>query len=538
MPTNTSPLQIPQLQGAPSNKPLNDDPLDPNAPPAVNGAVPAGPTTTTPPTAYTPDQIALDPATDTVEGRVSNIVKKGGELQQLAETGANQRAQQKGLLNTSIAAGAAHKANLESALPIAQEDARTSFAAKQANITAINRAKEQEAAFGQQTALQREKEQIDKRLLTASADEQIRLIARKGEVDTALQTLAGEQALVQIGARGEVETGLINRRGEIEKELQAADAETRKELIKEQGKIDYDLVVARSEEEMKIRERQSELDQELATLSARYKSQDLASQQLHETKLNNERMDLEERMTELKAEQQLVLQKLQGEQAVQLEDVRGFYDGQISTQKSAAVLYQSAQNAIAQMMMNPDMTATERNNAVQYQIDNLEASLGVLGAMGGVNISAILGNTTFNPALTSPPMPTQSPNWTKSSNAAGGTTYSPSSTVSSGIPTRTHIDPGEYNVIAPSVRPTSPPATMSPPKPTPTPTPTPTSTPKPVFDPRKWITPKRSTPKPAPKKPAPKKPAPKKPAPKKPVRRTGGGGGGSSKNYGSAWQHR
>lgn len=375
-----SPLQIPQ---APKNPEL--DPLDPNAPAPTpigaqtldTGVVPAAPTPVTEgPAADLPSSAIakpittdIDPSRDTVEGRVADIVSKGSPLQQIARTQSQQRMQQKGLLSSSMAIGAGQKAVMEQALSIAKPD----------------------ALYAQQINLQREKEDIDKRMLTASADEQIRLIAKKSEVDTSLQELVGTQQSAQILERGEVETGLIARRGELEKELQSADTENRSRLLQEQKGVDFELIQARGIEELALRDRQAVIDAELTELAAGFKSGDLAAQQLHETKLNNERLALEERLNEVNNEQRLVLQNLQGEQAVMLEDVRGFYDGQISTQKSSAVLYNTTHQTIAELLMNPDLSPTNRQMAIQYQLDNLEASLGVLGAMGGVDVNAILG---------------------------------------------------------------------------------------------------------------------------------------------------
>lgn len=70
-----------------------------------------------------------DPTTGTfdeskgVEGRVASITSKGGPLMQLAETRAKQSANRLGLANSSMAVGAAHKALVDAALPIATADA-------------------------------------------------------------------------------------------------------------------------------------------------------------------------------------------------------------------------------------------------------------------------------------------------------------------------------------------------------------------------------------------------------------------------------
>ncbi len=227
----------------------------------------------------------------------------------------------------------------------------------------------------------------------------------RGGIESELVTQRGGIESDLAAQRGGIEADLLDRRGEIDKALQSADAETRSRLLQEQGVIDFDLVVARGEEEQAIRAQQAAIDTELTTLAAGFKSADIAAQQLHETQLNNDRMALEERLQELDGEQRITLQKLQGDQAIELEDIRGYYDGQISTQKSAAVLYQTTQQMIAQMLMNPDLTAQNRQTAIQYQLDNLEASLGVLGAMGGVDISSILGVASTIPTAAISPDP-------------------------------------------------------------------------------------------------------------------------------------
>ena len=75
-----------------------------------------------------------------------------------------------------MAVGAGQRAVMESAFPIASQD----------------------AAYVQEQNLTAQREEIDKRMLTASADEQLRLITEQGRIDTQLQELRGEQAKEQI----------------------------------------------------------------------------------------------------------------------------------------------------------------------------------------------------------------------------------------------------------------------------------------------------------------------------------------------------
>lgn len=75
----------------------------------------------------------------TVQGQIADITAKDAPLQQLAKTSAIQQAARSGLINTSMAVGAAQDAVTRSALPIAQQDAQTFAAAGQTNTAESNK---------------------------------------------------------------------------------------------------------------------------------------------------------------------------------------------------------------------------------------------------------------------------------------------------------------------------------------------------------------------------------------------------------------
>lgn len=68
-----------------------------------------------------------------VEDRLNNMLTKGSAYRDMAETGAKQQMNARGLLNSSLAATAGHAAAIQSALPIAQQDAQTFSNAGQFN---------------------------------------------------------------------------------------------------------------------------------------------------------------------------------------------------------------------------------------------------------------------------------------------------------------------------------------------------------------------------------------------------------------------
>lgn len=76
-----------------------------------------------------------------VSGQMTDLLNKKSPFMQLAETKANQESNSRGILNSSMAVGAAHNAAIQSALPIAQQDADTQFKSSLTNMDAINRTK-------------------------------------------------------------------------------------------------------------------------------------------------------------------------------------------------------------------------------------------------------------------------------------------------------------------------------------------------------------------------------------------------------------
>ncbi len=77
-------------------------------------------------------------AQSTVEGRMNSLMSRDNPYMQQARTRAAQRANARGLLNSSMAVTAGESAALDAALPIAQQDARTHFANDQQNLAYQN----------------------------------------------------------------------------------------------------------------------------------------------------------------------------------------------------------------------------------------------------------------------------------------------------------------------------------------------------------------------------------------------------------------
>ncbi len=113
---------------------------------------------------YDPSLRDLQPG-DTVEERLANLLASDSRYIEQARQRAREQSNARGLLNSSMAAGAAESAAIEAALPIAQQDAQSSFNQGRANQDAQNNAYQFNADAGNQYGLMR----FDNALKTALA---------------------------------------------------------------------------------------------------------------------------------------------------------------------------------------------------------------------------------------------------------------------------------------------------------------------------------------------------------------------------------
>lgn len=87
-----------------------------------------------------PEKRAIDAAKETVSGQLDALLKKDSPLMSRARAGAMQTANSRGLVNSSMAAGAGEAAAIDAALPIANADAQAYGLAARDNQAAGNAA--------------------------------------------------------------------------------------------------------------------------------------------------------------------------------------------------------------------------------------------------------------------------------------------------------------------------------------------------------------------------------------------------------------
>jgi hypothetical protein len=118
----------------------------------VGTSAPASPAVAT----YAPTTRQLNQQTDTVQGQVDSILSKDNPLMQRARTLATQQMAQRGLVNSSMAAGAGTAAMIDRATPIATQDANAYNQVGSENMAAINNSGQFNAQQINQLGLQKQ----------------------------------------------------------------------------------------------------------------------------------------------------------------------------------------------------------------------------------------------------------------------------------------------------------------------------------------------------------------------------------------------
>jgi hypothetical protein len=191
-------------------------------------------------------------APQTVQSQVQGIIASNSPLMQQAQTGALQQMNQRGLMNSSMAVGAAQDAVIRQALPIAQQDAQTYSRSGEFNANAANQmaqfntgaentARQFGASASNQASLANQAAQNTAAQFTAGASNQAAL-SNQAAQNTAAQFTAGAantasqqyaqslNATVNKMMDQSMQIALANADANTKIELQNIDAQTRKDL--------------------------------------------------------------------------------------------------------------------------------------------------------------------------------------------------------------------------------------------------------------------------------------------------------------------
>lgn len=268
---------------------------------------------------YDPSKIVMEPG-DTVEGRIPGIIASNSPLMEQAKTASLQQMNSRGIINSSMAVGAGQDAVMKSAIPIASQDAATSFAAKQANQAAENTAGE----FGAGS------------INTAVYNQQ------KIGADTAAQAKQLENDLI-----------LAQKSGDIQ-------------AIRDATKIAADTAA---------QAKQFENDLILAQKNGDIQAARDATLNLYN--VNNQAQNQKNAVDLLKIQNdfQVTLNDLQRDQQKDLAKINFDYQKELAGNAAAVNLYGQVMGAIATLGANPDLTSAQRQAGVDQQMSMLRAGL-------------------------------------------------------------------------------------------------------------------------------------------------------------------
>jgi len=228
---------------------------------------------------------------DTVQGRLSDLLSSESDYMTLARTKAHEEMNARGLLNSSMALGATQRAAIDSALPIAQQDAEMRNRWRERVSGYLHEQKMSNAAMQQDMLKQRAMDEAnwdqfitgmthEQMLANSDILRQMEMQARELGQDWDAQQFAALNDRILSNLDVEARTNLANLDAATTTNLANLDAATRTELANLDAATSTELANLDAATRIEMQDRD---------LAAQWDSQNL--QNLHETILANAEMD-------------------------------------------------------------------------------------------------------------------------------------------------------------------------------------------------------------------------------------------------------
>ena len=391
-------------------------------------------------TDWAPDKSA------TVQGQLTSVLDAGGPLMDRAATKANQVANGRGLLNSSIAVGAGQAALYDAALPIAQQDATVNAQAGQfnagaknaaalSNANALNQtsqfnATSQNAAEGQQRGAGITSEQTAQQRAEAEAGRAFTTSERQG----AEQFQGGLQDKDIANQQGMQKAGFTQQSA-----IQATDIANQNAMQAKDLSSRYDLasmdVASRAALQKADAENQQKLQKANAELQTGLQATDSAVKQ----SMQQYQLSVQQAMAGQDNATKLQLATMDADTQSSLAELNNKYRVQLQASQSMAASYQSYVDAASRVMIDPNMDLA----AKQYQLDNLARlynnTLKMQSDVTGLNLGELLVDPT--------PTPPETPNASLPGNRGDDDTFDWRNAAENAINNGNNIDgyPGTYD---------------------------------------------------------------------------------------------
>jgi len=291
---------------------------------------------------------------ETVAYQLDQILQANNPIIQRARTAGLQFANQRGLLNSSIAAQASQQAAIDAALPIAQQDART-FAEAAGQVTDIEgRSALQDAALG--TEISRfnvSEENVTNRFNAESLNQAGAFNANAA--NTAIQNFLQREAARLLQDDQQLFTAQQNQ----------ADRELRNYLQERQ----FDFQGSENALDRELQERLQENDQEFRSGESALDRSFQAGERALDRTLQTSEAALDRALSQMLSNDRIAFEEwsqtnAQEWNAAQNELQREFDRYRVDAQTASTVMY-STMESIAQIYADPNLTATQKQNAIR-----------------------------------------------------------------------------------------------------------------------------------------------------------------------------
>lgn len=291
-------------------------------------------TASTDPVNYAKSQATLGTVQNnaTVQGQLDSILSSGSPLLSRARADSNAQYAERGLNNSSMGVQAGEEAVIRQALPIAQQDAQTYANQDLENQRSVNQ-------FGE-TGLNQE--------FTA--------LNQKNQNEFT----AGESAL----DRDYKTTERIAAEDYNTKERVATQDFSNQQRVATQ---DYSTAERLGQQQFQSAESQAQSDRSLAA------NKELADQNF----LN-----------------QKALAELDAQQKLAMNDIQNLYSREITASQMGAQLFQNHQNAVATVMGNSSLSASQAQATISVLNQSLKDALKLSSAMNGIDMSQYVNSVT------------------------------------------------------------------------------------------------------------------------------------------------
>jgi hypothetical protein len=272
-------------------------------------------------------------APQTVAGQMKSLLSSDSPYIKQAQNSALRQASSRGLINTSMAAGAGQAAAIQSALPIAQQDAQQSFqnkqqydayrqnlnqaeqqygmtkslAGQQGNIQAgLNTQgyKQQTGLIGTQTAAQKDLAQQGYGFDIGRFGEQNRIAQEQMRLQTSLGT---DQQSTLMGLEDRYQQGMARLQTQLEKDLMGARTVEERKLIQDKFNNDSKLLAQQTTEQSTLMGLEDEYRQGMAVLQTNLEKSLLTARTTEEKELLREKFRNDSAMLDKQTFEQMKL---------------------------------------------------------------------------------------------------------------------------------------------------------------------------------------------------------------------------------------